>query len=80
MIKSSLFYEMLAKRARVPVVNPEDVLFGSGINIGSLVFAEFIMEVEEETDTDIEVADLDASIVTAGQLFERIKAITERQR
>jgi acyl carrier protein len=59
------FSEILARRARVPVVLPASLLFGDGINISSVSFLESIMELEEQSGLDI-------SIRTAGQLYVRL--------
>ncbi len=40
--------------------------------ISSIAFAEFIMELEEETGLDIDIDDLDASIRTTDQLYDRL--------
>ena len=74
MIDRSAFDNLLCKYAKVQAVAPDDILFGSGINISSIAFAEFIMELEEETGIDIDIDDLDNSIRTTGQLYERLNA------
>ena len=53
-------------------IEQDDVLFGSGLDLSSIRFTEFIMTLEEELAIDIDVDDLDGSIVTAGQLYHRI--------
>jgi acyl carrier protein len=60
---------------KVQAVASNDVLFGSGINISSIVFAEFIMELEEKTGLDIDIDDLDSSIRTAGDLYDRLNVL-----
>lgn len=43
--------------------------FGSGFELSSIGFTEFLMELEELTDRDMDVDDIDASTRTAGQLY-----------
>jgi Phosphopantetheine attachment site. len=52
------------------------ILFGSGINISSIAFTEFIMELEETYDLDIDLDALDESVKTVGQLYARLAEIT----
>lgn len=66
------FAVLLGRHAKAAIPGPDTVLFGSGLNLSSIAFLEFILELEEETGRDIDVDDLDASIRTAGQLFERL--------
>jgi acyl carrier protein len=66
------FAVLLAKYAKADAVFDGDVLFRSGLDLSSIGFTEFIMELEEETGLDIDLDSLDASIVTAGQLYARI--------
>ncbi|MGH1454848.1 MAG: phosphopantetheine-binding protein [Paracoccaceae bacterium] len=49
-----------------------DQIFGAGINLSSIAFTEFVMDLEEECDIDIDIDDLDGSIKTVGQLYERV--------
>ena len=63
---------LLKKHARVKEIAMNDEIFGGGIDISSLRFTEFIMDIEEEFGIDIDVDDLDSSIRTVGQLFDRI--------
>ena len=72
MIDKAKFHGMLAKRARVETVSDGDILFREGLDMGSLAFTEFIMEIEEETGIDIDPDQLDASIKTVGQLYDAI--------
>jgi len=72
MIDKGQFHPMLAKRARVATVADDDILFRDGLDMGSLAFTEFIMEVEEETGIDIDPDRLDPSIKTVGQLYDVI--------
>ena len=53
-------------------VKDEMVLFGSGLNLSSIAFTEFILELEEVNDINIDIDDLDNSIRTVGQLRERL--------
>jgi len=48
------------------------VIFGGGINLSSIGFTEFIMELEEVIGRDIDIDDLDASVRTVGQLYARL--------
>lgn len=68
------FAARLSRHARNHPVEVSSVLFGAGLNISSVSFLEFIMELEEDTGLDIDVESLDASITTAGQLYDRIFA------
>lgn len=69
------FSKTLAAFTKAGPVSQGDVLFGSGLNLSSIGFTEFIMVLEEEQGIDIDVDQLDASISTAGQLYERIFGI-----
>lgn len=68
------FIRILKKFVKKDNIEADDALFGSGINISSIRFTEFIMTLEEEFDVDIDIDDLDASIKTVGQLFEHLTA------
>lgn len=70
------FSKTLSRFAKVAEIKPSDVLFGSGLDLASIAFTEFVMELEEITGADIDLDSLDASIVTAGQLFERLTGTT----
>jgi len=74
-IGRSIFDSLLCKYAKVQAIASDDVLFGGGINISSIAFAEFIMELEEETGLDIDIDDLDSSIRTAGDLYDRLNVL-----
>lgn len=74
MIKWPDFAARLSRHGRGHPVEAASVLFGAGLNISSVSFLEFIMELEEDTGLDIDVESLDASIRTAGQLYDRIFA------
>ena len=74
MIDAASYVALLSKYARRPEpVVMEDVLFGGGLDLSSIGFTEFIMEFEEVHDLDIDIDDLDASIKTVGQLYDRLK-------
>ena len=66
------FAAILAQFARRDSISPEDILFGAGLDLASVAFLEFILELETVTGRDIDVETLDASIITAGQLHERL--------
>ena len=55
-------------------VSDNDILFGGGLDLSSICFTEFVMELEEQTGTDIDLDDLDASIRSVGQLYSRLNA------
>ena len=76
MINWQDFAARLSRYARNHPVAVDSVLFGAGLNISSVSFLEFVMELEEETGMDIDVESLDASIRTAGQLYDRIFAVS----
>lgn len=66
------FSTLLAQFAKASDIQPSDVLFSSGLDIPSIAFTEFIMELEDEAGMDIDLNALDESIKTAGQLYERL--------
>lgn len=66
------FVAILTRFVKANPIGRDDILFGAGIDIGSISFVEFIMTLEEEFNLDIDVDDLDASIKTVGQLYARI--------
>ena len=66
------FAAIMAGFARVDKVGPEDVLFGGGLDLPSVAFLEFILELEAVLGRDIDVDKLDAGIRTAGQLHARL--------
>ncbi|MBP9185011.1 MAG: acyl carrier protein [Fuscovulum sp.] len=72
MMQFTDFSAILAQFARTDNVKPDDVLFGAGLDLASVAFLEFILELETVTGRDIDVETLDASIITAGQLHERL--------
>lgn len=74
MLDWSGFSALLGRYAKVSAVQPTDVLFRSGLDMSSIGFTEFIMELEEAIGLDIDLDSLDAGIETAGQLFDRIAA------
>lgn len=73
-IARDLFDSLLCKYAKAQAIADDDVLFGGGLDLSSIGFTEFIMELEEATGRDIDLDDLDASIRTAGQLYARLSA------
>jgi acyl carrier protein len=75
MVSEDEFFKILASYVKVGQVGPDDVLFGSGLDISSIAFAEFIMDIEEMSGEDIDIDRLDNAIVTAGQLYRHIARI-----
>lgn len=75
MIDKDTFLRLLRKYAKSPEAGMDDVLFGGGLDLSSIGFTEMIMELEEDCDVEIDIDDLDASIKTAGQLYERLNRI-----
>ena len=71
-IEKPKFMKTLARYAKVESVQPEDILFGSGLNLSSIRFVEFILDLEEEYDVDIDTDKLDETVRTAAQLYTRI--------
>lgn len=71
MVEWIRFAQLLASHTQAKSVGQDDVLFGACLDLSSIGFAEFIMELEEEFGLGIDVDDLVASIKTAGQLHER---------
>lgn len=74
MIKWAIYETLLAKHAKVQAVVSDDILFGAGIDISSIGFTEFIMELEEVCSLDIDIDDLDESVRSVGQLYDRLNA------
>ena len=74
MISADRFLSLLAKYSKAEKIGFGDVLFGSGLNLSSIGFTEFIMELEEESGLDIDIDGLDASIKTVQQLFDFLSA------
>lgn len=72
MVSSETFLSVLERHTKGQTAKMEDEIFGGGINLSSIAFTEFVMDLEEELDIDIDIDDLDASIKTVGQLYERI--------
>lgn len=72
MISRSLFDRLLCRYAKAQTIADDDVLFGGGLDLSSIAFTEFVMELEEETGAEIDIDSLDASIRTAGQLYARL--------
>ncbi|MEQ6202773.1 phosphopantetheine-binding protein [Sulfitobacter sp. HNIBRBA2951] len=68
----SVFCEILSRYTKVDVAR-DSVLFGDGLNLSSIRFAEFILDLEETCDLDIDIDELDASIKTAGQLYDQLR-------
>jgi len=71
-IDKGVFLSLLARYPRVDAVEDNMVLFGAGLNLSSIGFTEFILELEEINDINIDIDDLDNSIRTVGQLWERL--------
>ncbi len=69
------FASLLAKHAKNSAVRPHDVLLSGGLDMPSIAFVEFIMEIEYLTGLDIDVQTLDESTKTAGQLYARLFGI-----
>jgi acyl carrier protein len=76
MIDQNHFNTLLSKYAGGQSVSPADVLFGGGLDISSIGFTEFIMELEETCGLDIDLDRLDESIKTVGQLYNRLSELT----
>jgi acyl carrier protein len=74
MIARDIFDSLLGKYTRVQTPADGDMLFGGGLDLSSIGFTEFILELEETTGLDIDIDNLDASIQTVGQLYARLKA------
>ena len=66
------FSQTLLAFTKAETISQDDVLFGSGLNLSSIGFTEFVMTLEEDQGIDVDVDQLDASIRTAGQLYARI--------
>ena len=75
MIDQNSFLALLAKHAKTDSVSVKDTLFGGGLDLSSITFLEFIMELEEVHNIDIDIDNLDASIKTAEQLFARLRPV-----
>ncbi len=68
------FAALLANFARASNVKADDVLFGSGLDIASIAFLEFIMELEDRLNREIDVDSLDGGVKTVRQLYDRLFA------
>ena len=68
------FIILLSRHARGEAVEPGSLLFGEGLALSSINFLDFILDLEESYSLDIDVESLDASVRTAGQLYDRIFA------
>lgn len=66
------FLALLAKHARRPSVSMNDIIFRGGLDMSSIRFTEFILDLEDTLAIEIDVESLDASIKTVGQLFQRV--------
>ena len=66
------FATIIARHAGVAQASRADGLFDGALGLSSVAFLEFILDLEETTGADIDVDRLDASIVTAGQLHDRL--------
>jgi acyl carrier protein len=75
MIDKDEFLALLKKHAGSDHASMEDILFGSGIDMSSIGFTEFILELEELHDVDIDLDRLDGSVRTVGQLHKRLETI-----
>ena len=75
MIDQNSFLALLAKHSKTDSVSVKDTLFGGGLDLSSIAFLEFIMELEEVHNIDIDIDNLDASIKTAEQLFARLRPV-----
>ncbi|MDO9524924.1 MAG: phosphopantetheine-binding protein [Gemmobacter sp.] len=56
----------------------DNLIFRDGLNMSSIAFTEFIMEVEEEFEADIDVDSLDESIKTVGQLLAKLDSMVSQ--
>jgi acyl carrier protein len=68
------FVDILARFVKGKTISGDDILFGEGIDIGSVSFVEFIMTLEEEYGLDIDLDGLDGGIKTVRQLYDRLSA------
>lgn len=69
MIDRDVFNRLLSKYSGAQSVSSEDVIFGGGLNISSIALTEFIMELEETCDLDIDLDNLDESVKTVEDLY-----------
>jgi len=72
MVSSETFITVLERYTKGQSVQMSDQIFGAGINLSSIAFTEFVMDLEEECDIEIDIDDLDGSIKTVAQLYERV--------
>jgi acyl carrier protein len=73
-LDKTVFLTLLQKYARTDDVSDDRILFGGGLDLSSIAFTEFIMDLEETADTEINIDALDASVRTVGQLWARLGA------
>lgn len=76
MVSEDEFFKVMASYVKVAQVGAQDVLFGAGLDISSIAFAEFIMDIEEMSGEDIDIDSLDNTIITAGQLYRHIARLS----
>ena len=69
-------YDLLSKYAKKDgPVAPEDRIFGDGLNMTSISFTEFVLDVEDQFGGEDLADDLGAGIKTAGELVDRLVAM-----
>jgi acyl carrier protein len=64
------FLEILRRFVKVSNLTREDVLFGDGLALSSIAFAEFIMQLEEDFDVEVDLGRSRSSLRTVGDMFD----------
>lgn len=64
---------LLSSYAEAETLSKDDKLFGSGLNLSSVSYTEFVLEFEDMFDTEVELAGLDHTDMTVGRFIEVLK-------
>ncbi|CUK10382.1 phosphopantetheine-binding protein [Shimia thalassica] len=62
--------QLLSQYAEVPSIKMDDMLFGSGLNLSSISFTEFVVDFEDLFDIDVNMERLGADVKSVGQFVE----------
>lgn len=64
---------ILSSYAEGTTLSKDDRLFGTGLNLSSVSYTEFILEFEDTFDTEVALEGLDHSEMTVGTFIEVLK-------
>lgn len=62
--------QLLSQYAEAPSIKMDDMLFGSGLNLSSISFTEFVVDFEDLFDIDVNMERLGADVKSVGQFVE----------